>query len=82
LEQRVPHAVSHTGVVAYDAFGDISGNQSRSIALLNDKGDGFVLSILVGRDETRFFTKQVSGGAGAEPLSPEEESAVARAMGR
>ena len=80
LEARVPLAISHTGVVAYDAFGDISGNLSRSIAMLNDRGDGFVISLLVGRSESLFYTKQVRGRTGVEPLSPEEEDAVARAM--
>ena len=80
LEARMPLAIKHTGVVAYDAFDDIAGNLSRSLALLNDRGDGFVISLLVGRSETRFFTKEIRGRAGSEPLSPEEEAAVAQAF--
>ena len=82
VEQRLPLAVSHTGVVAYDAFGNIAGNLSRSIALLNDRGDGVVISLLVGRNETRFFTKLVRDRAGEEPLSPEEDDAITLAMSR
>jgi hypothetical protein len=80
VERALPLAISYTGVVAYDAFGDIAGNLSRSIALLDSRGDGVVISLLVGRNETRFFTKQVRGRAGSEPLSPEEDEAVRVAM--
>jgi hypothetical protein len=80
VERALPLAISYTGVVAYDAFGDVAGNLSRSIALLDSRGDGVVISLLVGRNETRFFTKQVRGRAGSEPLSPEEDEAVRVAM--
>ena len=78
----MPLAISHTGVVAYDAFGDIAGHLSRSIALVNDEGDGVVISLLVARSETLFFTKEVRAGRGVEVLSPEEERALARARGQ
>ena len=79
VEQLIPHAIVHTGVVNYDAFGDIAGKMSRSIALLSSEGDGIVLSILVGRLDVRVFTKEVRGFAGVEELSPEEKAAVTRA---
>lgn len=82
VEQKLPLAVSYTGVVTYDAFGDIGGKLSRSIALLDSNGDGLVISLLVGRNETLFFTKEVRSGSGTERLSPEEGAAIARAMGR
>ena len=82
VESKLPYAVTRTAVVAYDAFGNISGQLSRSIALLSETGDGVVLSILVSREETLFFTKEIRGGVGSEPLSPEEDSAVGRAIGR
>jgi hypothetical protein len=77
VERQLPQAISRTGVVAYDAFGDISGNLSRSIAMLDAMGNGVVISLLVGRGETLFYVKQIKGGKGAEALSPEEEEAVA-----
>ncbi|HEX9854080.1 MAG TPA: DUF4446 family protein [Acidimicrobiia bacterium] len=80
IERFLPSTVCRTGVVAFDAFGDISGNQSRSIALLNAQGTGLVLSVLVGRSETLFFTKRVERRNGVEQLSPEEEEAVEKAM--
>ncbi len=77
VERQLPHAISRTGVVAYDAFGDISGNLSRSIALLDATGSGVVISLLVGRGETLFYVKQIQDGKGTEVLSPEEEEALA-----
>lgn len=79
LGQRMPGAIRHAAVVTYDAHGDQRGNLSRSIALLNERRDGLVITLLVGRDETLFFTKMVRNGEGGEPLSPEEATAVVRA---
>lgn len=81
IERLLPHAIVHSGVVNYDAFGDIAGNLSRSIALLSSVGDGVVISILVGRLDMRVFTKEVRNFVGIEELSPEESEAVARAQG-
>jgi len=81
VERLLPHAIVHSGVVNYDAFGDIAGNLSRSIALLSSLGDGVVISILVGRLDVRVFTKEVRNFVGVEELSPEEKEAVARAQG-
>ncbi len=82
IEARIPFAVTRTAVVSYDAFGNIAGQLSRSMALLSESGDGVVLSILVSREETLFFTKEIRDGVGSEMLSPEEDRAVANAMGR
>jgi hypothetical protein len=81
LEAILPHAIVNTGVVNYDAFGDIAGNLSRSMALLSLNGNGVVMTILVGRLDVRVFTKEVRGFRGVEELSPEEEEAVTRARG-
>ena len=81
VEDLIPHAIVNTGVVNYDAFGDIAGNMSRSIALLSIDGDGIVISILVGRNDVRIFTKEVRDFVGVEELSPEEKAAVTRAGG-
>lgn len=80
LEAKMPHAITHTGVVSYDAFDNITGNQSKSIALLNDAGSGVVISMLVGRSETLVFTKQIVAGSPNEPLSPEERNAMRTAL--
>lgn len=82
VEGRLPFAISYVGVVAYNAFGGVAGNRSRSIALLNQRGDGLIITLLSSRDETVFYAKEVRSGSGVEELSPEERAAVDRAMGR
>lgn len=81
LNKRMPGAIRHSAVVAYDAHGDMAGRLSRSVALLNEKGDGLVFTLLTGRSESVFFTKMVRRGRGTEQLSPEEQTAVDRALG-
>jgi hypothetical protein len=80
LHERMPGALRHAAMVAYDATGDLAGNLSRSIALLNERGDGLVLTLLTRRSESLFYTKMVRGGRGTESLSPEEQEVVNRAL--
>lgn len=70
----------HVGLVRYDAFADVGGRLSYSLALLDGTGDGVVLSAIQGRDETRAYAKQIIAGQGESTLSPEEEDAVRRAL--
>jgi hypothetical protein len=77
-----PKAVRHVAVVRYDAFADMGGHLSYSVALLDSHGDGIVLSAINGRADTRAYAKGVRGGAGQQALSPEEQHAVDSALGR
>ena len=72
-------ALRHLAVVRYDAFGDMGGRLSFSVALLDDSGDGLVLSSINSRTETRTYAKGVQGGRSEHDLSPEEEQAIAHA---
>ena len=81
LEELMPDTLTQSSVVRYDAFPDLRGRLSRGVAVLDDAGNGFVLTVMVNRDESRFFLKGVTNGVGDEPLSPEEKSAV-EAAGR
>jgi len=74
-------AVQHVGVVRYDAFPDMGGRLSFSAALLDERGDGVVLSSINGRSETRTYAKPIRGGASEHNLSDEERSAIAQALG-
>ena len=60
----------------YDAYSEMSGRQSTSIALLDSSGSGIVLSSIHHRDQARLYAKQVATGAAELELSPEEEEAV------
>jgi hypothetical protein len=71
-----PTALRHVGIVRYDAFGDMGGRLSFSAALYDDNGDGFVLSSINGRSETRTYAKPLSDLSSDHSLSPEEEQAI------
>jgi hypothetical protein len=73
-------ALRHVAVVRYDAFRDMGGRMSFSAALLDDTGDGLVLSAIHGRTETRTYCKGVKAGGSDQQLSPEERQAIAFAM--
>ena len=75
-------AIRHVAVVRYDAFGDMGGRLSFSAALLDDSGDGLVLSSIAGRTETRTYAKGVKSGNSEAQLSPEEEQVVGWALRR
>jgi hypothetical protein len=72
-------SLRHVAVVRYDAFDDLAGRLSFSAALLDDAGDGVVLTSINGRSETRTYAKGVTAGGSGHPLSPEEKEAIARA---
>ena len=72
-------ALCRVAVVRYDAFGDLAGALSFSAALLDDEGNGLVLSSINGRSETRTYAKGISAGTSDAPLSPEEQEAIAQA---
>jgi hypothetical protein len=73
-------AIRHVSVVRYDAFGDMGGRLSFSAAMLDDGGDGLVLTSIHGRAETRSYIKGVKSGTSEATLSPEEQQAVSFAM--
>jgi hypothetical protein len=66
--------------VRYDAYNEMSGRQSTSIALLDSKGSGIVISSIHHRDQARLYAKQVVDGRAQLELSPEEEEAMRVAL--
>lgn len=79
VRRRSASAVSHIGLVRYDAFEDTGGAQSFSLALIDDDGDGVVVSSLHSRQATRLYAKGVRGGVADTPLSDEEVRALREA---
>ncbi len=61
LRAEATGAIRHLGIVRYDAFGDVGGRLSWSLALLDDGGDGVVLTAIHGRSEARSYAKSVAG---------------------
>jgi len=79
-EDRLDGAVAHRALVRYDAYNEMSGHQSTSLALLDAGGNGVVLSCIAHRDTARLYCKQVHGGRGEHELSPEEDEAIRLAL--
>ncbi|HZO58556.1 MAG TPA: DUF4446 family protein [Solirubrobacterales bacterium] len=80
-EGRIQRSISKTAVVRYDAYGEMSGRQSSSMALLDDNGTGVVLSSILHREQARMYVKGVRDGRSEIELSPEEDEAVRTALG-
>jgi len=79
-EERLAGAIAYRSLVRYDAYGELSGHQSTTIALLDAHRDGVVLSCIAHRDAARLYCKQVAAGEGEQLLSPEEAEAVRLAI--
>ena len=82
VDRRVDGTVSNTSIVRYDAYEDTGGHQSASVALLNAARTGVVVTAIQGRDYARIYMKELERGRASVALSPEEQEAVERAMGR
>ena len=72
----VEQSLQHVAVVRYDAFGDMGGRMSFSAAIVDDRGDGMVLTSIHARSESRTYAKGVVGGKSDVTLSPEERHAL------
>jgi hypothetical protein len=73
-------ALRNVALVRYDAFDDMSGRLSFSLALLDASADGVVISAIAAHNDTRVYAKGVAAGKGDHELSPEEQQAVKSAM--
>lgn len=80
VEAAMRGTIAHRALVRYDAYNELSGHQSLSIALLDEERSGIVLSCIHHRDQARVYAKQVTGGQGELELSPEEAEAVRVAL--
>ncbi len=76
LEELMSTSKRHLGLVRYDAFEDVGGNQSFAMALYDDHGDGAVFSGIVGRMESRVYCKPLLNGRSERDLSQEEQRAI------
>ena len=79
-EARLDHSIAYRSLVRFDAYNEMSGRQSTSIALLDSTRSGIVISSIHHRDQARVYAKQVRDGKGELELAPEEEEAVRAAL--
>jgi hypothetical protein len=82
VDRRVDETVANAAVIRYDAYEDAGGGQSSSVALLDSSRSGVVVTAIQGRDYARIYMKELDRGKASIALSPEEQEAVERAMGR
>lgn len=79
-EQRIDTCLAYTSLVRYDAYGEMSGQQSSSYALLDSHRSGVVISSILHREQARVYVKRVRNGESELELSPEEREAIDAAL--
>lgn len=80
LEDDMLSAKRFVGLVRYDAFEDVGGNQSFALAVYDSEGNGAVLTSLVGRQDCRVYCKPLMNGRSERDLSREEQRAISEAQ--
>ena len=80
LETRTDGCLTYRALVRYDAYGEMSGHQSTSVALLDARRSGVVISTILHREQARIYVKQVHEGDSEIELSPEEQQAIDDAL--
>lgn len=81
-QQLIDGAVRHVGLVRYDAFEDVGGRLSFSCALLDEHGNGVVVTSINGRQDTRVYAKPIVNATSTYNLSTEEDEAIRQALAR
>ncbi|MFY9220531.1 MAG: DUF4446 family protein [Actinomycetes bacterium] len=79
--EELSAAIRHVSVVRFDAFGDMGGRMSFTAAMVDDHGDGVVLTTIHARAESRTYIRALRRGEADSTLSPEENQAVEQVMG-
>src|SRR5512135_2082625 len=82
VDRRIDGTLANMSIVRYDAYEDTGGHQSASLALLDSARTGLIVTAIQGRDYARIYMKELDRGRASAALSPEEQEAVERAMGR
>ncbi len=81
-EKWMDGAIAYASIVRYDAFDNVTGNQSFAIAFQNSKGDGILLNAVSGREQALIYGKYVVDGQSDNGFTPEEKQAIVRALTR
>jgi len=80
LKQEMRKAITRVGVVRFNSFKETGGDQSFSIALLDESNNGVVVTSHYGREMNRVYAKPIQGGASEHELSVEEKEAIQKAV--
>lgn len=80
IQDRLRNAIQKVGVIKYDAFNQMGGNLSSSIALLNENNDGVIINTVQSVDGCYSYVKQIRDGRPDVDLGKEENEALEQAM--
>jgi len=81
LKEESKFSIQKVGIVRFNPFSEVGGNQSFSIALLNGNNDGIIITSLYSRQENRIYGKPIKAGSSKYSLSDEEKRAIGEATG-
>jgi peptidoglycan hydrolase CwlO-like protein len=73
-------SIQKVGIVRFNPFSEVGGDQSFSIALLNENDDGVVITSLYTRQENRVYGKPIKNSQSEYSLSEEEKKAIEKAI--
>jgi hypothetical protein len=82
LERDVQASFGRMAMVRFNPFEDTGGNQSFALAMIDGRGDGFVVSSLHARAGTRVYAKAIGAGSSEAALSDEESEALRQALAK
>ena len=80
VEKRLRRSAQHVGVVRFNPFHDAGGDQSFSMAIMDEKKNGVILSSLYGRETSRIYAKPIENASSKYQLSKEEVEAIEEAL--
>ena len=80
LLSRFDGCVQHFALIRYDAFEDVTGGLSFSLAMLDGRSNGAIISTIFGRSNSRCFGKMILDGRPEQPLTDEEQEALLQAL--
>src|SRR5690554_2662814 len=81
LSNQISHCIQKVGVVRYKAFEDVGSDLSYTVAMLDNKNDGVVITSIFGRNMSTSYAKPISKGTSKYTLSDEETYAMNKALG-
>ena len=76
LKNNIQTTIQKIGITRFTPFKEIGGNQSFSIALLDKKDDGIIITSIYSKERSRMFAKPIKNGESTYKLSQEEEEAI------
>ncbi len=80
IDKRLAQSIRNIETVRFNPFPQVGGNQSFAMSLLNDEGNGVVISSLYSRDRTSLFAKPIKAGQSEFELTKEEKNVLKKSI--